>query len=188
MTFLPADDPRLHVLEAIRGAEAAADAGQIDRALVGYQVAIESLTTGPVSSRALVIDLQLRRAALFEGRRDHAGADAACAAAFDVAVAEPAEELTAFKVVYVTLKMLNRREVWAELERTARALFAFARDRRWDMVAFEAMCQLPYAYRGLGLFEEARDQALAILDTLREHHDPDGKAEWARFLDSLDDD
>jgi tetratricopeptide (TPR) repeat protein len=91
--------------------------------------------------------------------------------------------------VAVITRMLNGvrdRDEPAVLLQTARDLIAWGQHIDDGMAVMAASWFIPYAYRGLGEKEKAREHASLILARAREAQHEEYIAEWEQFLASLD--
>lgn len=79
---------------------------------------------------------------------------------------------------------------WALLDSTANKLMRFGAEHNLHLVSLTAGWYFPYALRGLGRIDEAREHAEAILEKLPHIDDEAVSAQiegWTDFLRSLDD-
>ncbi len=83
------------------------------------------------------------------------------------------------------LTAIRAREDAALLLKTSRDLIAWAQHVDDGMAVMAASWFIPYAYRGLGQFEQAREHAQLILARAREAQHDEYIAEWEQFLASL---
>ena len=180
------DDPRQRLLDAINAGAAAAHAGDLDAALAGYEDAIHQLSDGgSLRAPRIVVDLRLRCANVLERKGDRDAALQACSEALRTACEEADDEPTAQGVVRTTMEMIRGWQDWARLEATGRGIVALGYQRNSKLMVMEAGWHMPYAYRGLGRVDEARDYADTILGRMRELGAEEAIAEWTAFLDSL---
>ena len=89
-------------------------------------------------------------------------------------------------VVKKTLDAICEWEEWKLLHTISTNMMQFAQQQNMPLVGVTAAWYLPYAYRGLGQMDQARQHANEILKRLEESESSDGIEGWREFLKSLD--
>lgn len=131
---------------------------------------------------------ELRRAALYSSLGVYDESLARFQSAMKLAFHEVQDPLEVQVVVKKTLDTICEWQKWALLLKIARNMMTFAQQHAaMQLVGVTAAWYLPYAYRGLGETELAREHATAILERLEGHHAEAGSAGWREFLQTLDD-
>lgn len=130
---------------------------------------------------------ELRRASLYSSLGTHDESLARFQSAMKIAFHEVQDPIEIQSVAKKTLDAICEWEEWALLHKIATNLMTFSQQQSMPLVGVTAAWYLPYAYRGLGETEKAREHAEAILDRLDGTESAEGATGWHDFLDSLDD-
>jgi hypothetical protein len=187
------DDGLSVVAARIREAVDCVNAGELDEALALYEHVFDPLPDGrafkvPV---ALRVEFAQRRVDVLCRLGERAAELQPALLAFSDALRLVDQELEGDSEsrVEVITRMLNgvrQRGDSALHLKTARDLIAWGQHVDDGMAVMAASWFIPYAYRGLGEKEKAREHASLILARAREANHAAYIAEWEQFLASLD--
>jgi hypothetical protein len=106
--------------------------------------------------------------------------------AMKIAFHEVQDPIEVQSVVKKTLDTICEWGEWKLLHTISTNMINFAQQQNMPLVSVTAAWYLPYAFRGLGQIEKAREHAQAILERLEQSDSDDGVDGWREFLASLD--
>jgi hypothetical protein len=173
-------DDGLDVVAArLNDAVAHAQEGDLMGALVRYEHAFDALPDGRTLQvpEGLRLELVGRRLDLLARLRDEYKLR-------DLLAAEAPE--TRVQLITQLLERVRDRDAPDELLSIAREIVAWGQESGDSLSVMAASWFVPYAYRGLGEHEQAREHASVILARAREVGHAEYITEWETFLASLD--
>ncbi len=129
---------------------------------------------------------ELRRASLYSSLGLQEESLSRYQSAMKLAFHEVQDPIEVQSVVKKTLDAICEWEEWKLLHTISTNMMQFAQQQNMPLVGVTAAWYLPYAYRGLGQMDQARQHANEILKRLEESESSDGIEGWREFLKSLD--
>lgn len=128
---------------------------------------------------------ELRRAMLYSALGKQEESLGRYQSAMKIAFHEVQDPIEVQNVAKKTMDAICEWEEWKLLHTIATNMVSFAQQQNMPLVSLTAAWYLPYAYRGLGETEKAREHANAIIERLEQSDSDDGIEGWREFVDSL---
>ncbi len=129
---------------------------------------------------------EVRRASVYSSLGKQEESLARFQSAMKLAFHEVQDPMEVQSVVKKMLDAICEWEEWELLHKIATNLMTFSQQQNMSGVGLIAAWYMPYAFRGLGQIDDARQHAQAIVERLEASDSLDGVAEWREFIDSLD--
>lgn len=129
---------------------------------------------------------EVRRASVYSSLGKQEESLARFQSAMKLAFHEVQDPMEVQSVVKKMLDAICEWEEWKLLHKIATNLMTFSQQQNMSGVGLIAAWYMPYAFRGLGQIDDARQHAQAIVERLEASDSLDGVAEWREFIDSLD--
>lgn len=129
---------------------------------------------------------ELRRASVYSSLGKQEDALGRFQSALKLAFHEVQDPIEVQSVAKKTLDAICEWEEWKLLRTISQNMMLFGQQQNMPVVAMTAAWYMPYALRGLGEIEEARQHAQEILTRLEQSDSEDGIEGWREFLVTLD--